>query len=259
MEVDELGSGGGSSGDPENQLVNMFSSMATEDKDNLVKALQAIVGTSVSPANCQFFLELANWNLSGAIGAYYDFDFSQQQQQPQQQLLRQDLVATDTSGPRLAILSCEAVVCEDSSLAVSCTVYNESTNDCPPGCRLVCCPESADASGGAYLCEPCQLPIMRPGSNCSCRFILPPLLAGALNDLANPGRRVRLRLVAPDGLPLTLPASTRCLDLVDLAMRGRGGAESGACADAASRSGADSPVAVNPPPSPSHADENMMD
>uniref|UniRef100_A0A8C7U897 Protein ILRUN n=1 Tax=Oncorhynchus mykiss TaxID=8022 RepID=A0A8C7U897_ONCMY len=58
--------------DPE--LMQKFSCMGTTDKDILIAEFQRLLGFQLNPAGCAFFLDMTNWNLQAAIGAYYDFE-----------------------------------------------------------------------------------------------------------------------------------------------------------------------------------------
>ncbi|KAL2104210.1 hypothetical protein ACEWY4_001078 [Coilia grayii] len=58
--------------DPE--LMQKFSCMGTTDKDILITEFQRLLGFQLNPAGCAFFLDMTNWNLQAAIGAYYDFE-----------------------------------------------------------------------------------------------------------------------------------------------------------------------------------------
>lgn len=51
-----------------------FSCMGTTDKDVLISEFQRLLGFQLNPAGCAFFLDMTNWNLQAAIGAYYDFE-----------------------------------------------------------------------------------------------------------------------------------------------------------------------------------------
>ncbi|XP_036446861.1 protein ILRUN-like isoform X1 [Colossoma macropomum] len=55
-------------------LVQKFSCMGTTDKDILITEFQRLLGFQLNPAGCAFFLDMTNWNLQAAIGAYYDFE-----------------------------------------------------------------------------------------------------------------------------------------------------------------------------------------
>ncbi|XP_048878247.1 protein ILRUN-like isoform X2 [Brienomyrus brachyistius] len=58
--------------DPE--LMQKFSCMGTTDKDVLISEFQRLLGFQLNPAGCAFFLDMTNWNLQAAVGAYYDFE-----------------------------------------------------------------------------------------------------------------------------------------------------------------------------------------
>lgn len=81
----EAGQGGGScaSGPPamegmdvdlDPELMQKFSCLGTTDKDVLISEFQRLLGFQLNPAGCAFFLDMTNWNLQAAIGAYYDFE-----------------------------------------------------------------------------------------------------------------------------------------------------------------------------------------
>lgn len=57
------------------KLLEQFSALGTTDKDELINQLKAVVGNELSNESCRFFLDLADWNLQRAIGAYFDFGF----------------------------------------------------------------------------------------------------------------------------------------------------------------------------------------
>ncbi|KAM7541433.1 hypothetical protein Aperf_G00000030315 [Anoplocephala perfoliata] len=57
------------------QLLEQFRCLGTDDREELVKEFNQIVGSGVSTSICHFFLDLASWNLQKAIGAYYDLNF----------------------------------------------------------------------------------------------------------------------------------------------------------------------------------------
>uniref|UniRef100_A0A0K8S5B5 Nbr1 FW domain-containing protein n=1 Tax=Lygus hesperus TaxID=30085 RepID=A0A0K8S5B5_LYGHE len=56
------------------QLLQQFSCLGTTDKDELIKQLQVLVGNNLSYTTAHFFLDMNNWNLQAAVGAYFDFD-----------------------------------------------------------------------------------------------------------------------------------------------------------------------------------------
>ncbi|CAL8336249.1 unnamed protein product [Lota lota] len=60
--------------DVDAELMQKFSCMGTTDKDVLISEFQRLLGFQLNPAGCAFFLDMTNWNLQAAIGAYYDFE-----------------------------------------------------------------------------------------------------------------------------------------------------------------------------------------
>ncbi|XP_028309038.1 uncharacterized protein C6orf106 homolog [Gouania willdenowi] len=60
--------------DLDQDLMQKFSCMGTTDKDILISEFQRLLGFQLNPAGCAFFLDMTNWNLQAAIGAYYDFE-----------------------------------------------------------------------------------------------------------------------------------------------------------------------------------------
>lgn len=59
--------------DLEQELLTRFSCMGTSDREVLINELQSLVGVHLSGEACAFFLEMSNWNLQTAIGAYFDY------------------------------------------------------------------------------------------------------------------------------------------------------------------------------------------
>lgn len=68
--------------DIDSSLLNRFSSMGTTDKDILISQFQSLLGFQLNPSGCAFFLDMTNWNLQSAIGAYYDFEGAPQSKVP---------------------------------------------------------------------------------------------------------------------------------------------------------------------------------
>ncbi|TMS36657.1 hypothetical protein L596_003767 [Steinernema carpocapsae] len=71
-------------GDVDGALARAMSCMATNDKETLVRQFQYILGENhaVTPEACAFFLDMNNWNLQAALGAYYDYGSSNWQGLP---------------------------------------------------------------------------------------------------------------------------------------------------------------------------------
>lgn len=55
-------------------LLQQFSCMATQDKDVLISQFENLFGNSKPGRDvCAFYLEMNNWNLSAAVGSYFEF------------------------------------------------------------------------------------------------------------------------------------------------------------------------------------------
>ncbi|XP_071955952.1 protein ILRUN-like isoform X2 [Antedon mediterranea] len=59
--------------DLDQDFMNKFSSMGTTDRDVLISEFQRLSGNS-NPNACAFFLDMNNWNLQEALGAYFDLE-----------------------------------------------------------------------------------------------------------------------------------------------------------------------------------------
>ena len=51
MEIDDL----------EQNLLNAFSSMNTNDRDDLIRQFQSLTGQNISRGTCEFFLDMNSW------------------------------------------------------------------------------------------------------------------------------------------------------------------------------------------------------
>lgn len=60
--------------DLDGQLLQQFSSLGTDDKDVLIAEFKKLLGDQPTPKECEFFLDMNNWNLQAAICSYYDFN-----------------------------------------------------------------------------------------------------------------------------------------------------------------------------------------
>ena len=58
-------------------LLSRFNALGTTDRDVLITELQRLLNFQLSQAGCVFFLDMTNWNLQAAVGAYYDFNSAQ--------------------------------------------------------------------------------------------------------------------------------------------------------------------------------------
>lgn len=63
--------------DFDSDLLSKFSCLGTTDRDVLINELQRLLDFQLNPTGCAFFLDMTNWNLQAAIGAYYDFNSTQ--------------------------------------------------------------------------------------------------------------------------------------------------------------------------------------
>lgn len=61
--------------DIDSQLLREFSAMRTTDKEVLISQFQKLLGDQrITQQECDFFLDMNNWNLQAAICSYYDFE-----------------------------------------------------------------------------------------------------------------------------------------------------------------------------------------
>jgi len=58
--------------DIDNELLQKLNTLGTRDKEDLVAQFQSIVGNQMTRGCCSFYLDMGNWNLQTALGAYYD-------------------------------------------------------------------------------------------------------------------------------------------------------------------------------------------
>lgn len=69
--------------DLESSLLQQFSCMSTNNKDDLIKEFQRLLAPNdLNAEGCKFYLELANWNLQNAVCFYFDYDAHKLLQQP---------------------------------------------------------------------------------------------------------------------------------------------------------------------------------
>lgn len=61
----------------DSQLLQQFSSLATNDKEVLIAEFQRLLGDQLNAAGCAFYLDMNNWNLQAAICSYYDLEHPQ--------------------------------------------------------------------------------------------------------------------------------------------------------------------------------------
>ncbi|KAK7486412.1 hypothetical protein BaRGS_00022336 [Batillaria attramentaria] len=83
--------------DLDGKLLQQFSSMGTTDREVLISEFQKLLGNTLNPDSCAFFLDMNNWNLQAAICSYYDFE------QPSVTLPSMSLVSDVTVGEGEAV------------------------------------------------------------------------------------------------------------------------------------------------------------
>lgn len=69
-------------------LLSKFSSLGTTDREVLINELQRLLDFQLNQAGCIFFLDMSNWNLQAAIGAYYDFNSAQSEKLPSMEFIQ---------------------------------------------------------------------------------------------------------------------------------------------------------------------------
>lgn len=80
-------------------LLQMFSSMATQDREVLVTNFKGLLGDQLSADECAFFLDMNNWNLQAAICSYFEL----QQDLPGIRLPNMSLIHDETSNEILTV------------------------------------------------------------------------------------------------------------------------------------------------------------
>lgn len=79
-------------------LLTKFSCLGTTDHDVLINELQRLLDFQLNPSGCAFFLDMTNWNLQAAVGAYYDFN-SPQDKLPSMAFIRDVTIGEGESVP----------------------------------------------------------------------------------------------------------------------------------------------------------------
>nr|XP_039273589.1 protein ILRUN-like isoform X2 [Styela clava] len=108
----------------ENSLLSRFQAMGTTDKDVLISQFQSLLGFQLNPAGCAFFLDMTNWNLQSAIGAYYDFEGAPQSKLPSMTFILDVTVGEGESVP------------PNTTFVKTWRVQNSGKEEWPPGCSL---------------------------------------------------------------------------------------------------------------------------
>ncbi|XP_057686358.1 protein ILRUN-like isoform X1 [Corythoichthys intestinalis] len=109
--------------DVDQELTQKFSCMGTTDKDILISEFQRLLGFQLNPAGCAFFLDMTNWNLQAAIGAYYDFE-SPNVNAPCMSLVKDVTIGEGESVP------------PDTRFTKTWRIQNTGTESWPPGVCL---------------------------------------------------------------------------------------------------------------------------
>lgn len=112
--------------DLDGKLLQQFSSMGTTDREVLISEFQKLLGNTLNPDSCAFFLDMNNWNLQAAICSYYDFE------QPSTTLPSMALVCDVTVGDGEA-------VAPNTRFIKTWRIKNPGTESWPPGCCLRFC------------------------------------------------------------------------------------------------------------------------
>lgn len=118
MEVDES--------DVDSMLLQQFSCMGTTDRDVLISQFHKLVGEGSNERDAAFYLEMNNWNLQEAVGAYFDLQSG----------------AVPLLPPPSLVLLEDATVGEGESVPPDTTfvktwrIQNGGREPWPPGCVL---------------------------------------------------------------------------------------------------------------------------
>jgi len=110
------------------QLLNSFSSLQTNEKDDLVVGFQSIAN-ELSYTTARFFLEMNNWNLQASLSCYFDFVASSNQNNgavpmPSMRVVRELTIGLGES------------VTPDTQFTQSWLLENNGTVVWPEGCYL---------------------------------------------------------------------------------------------------------------------------
>jgi len=138
-------------------LVGQFSSMGTTDRDVLVQQFAQLVGqqTGLDKNACEFFLEMSNWNLQAAIGAFYDYQSTNQlpgnvaTNQPSMKFVQDVTIGEGESVP------------PETQFVKTWRIQNNGSEIWPYGCQL-------KFVNGEKLgaCDQCHVRRISPGEHC---------------------------------------------------------------------------------------------
>lgn len=120
MEVDDVETG---------QLLQRFSSMQTQDRNESIVQMRRLVGGELSEAKATFYLEMANWSVPAAVGYYFDLETSNDASAPRELLPSMTFVADITVGDGESVTP-------STCFLKTWTIRNSGSEDWPVGCTL---------------------------------------------------------------------------------------------------------------------------
>lgn len=144
MDIDgssSTGEIGQNHGEIDQNLLLQFSCMNTTDREELIRQMQKLLGTSLSYNTASFFLDMSNWNLQAAICCYLDYSLP----------------------PKLPSMSLKASQSQESAVGPSAyfeqtwSIANTGTEGWPGSCRLI------QAGGEYFAATPVFVPPLPPG------------------------------------------------------------------------------------------------
>jgi len=112
------------------QLLERFSSMQTQDKQELIVQMRRLVGGehAVSESKATFYLEMANWSVPAAVGYYFDLE-NTPDMTPREHLPSMSFVADVTVGDGESVPP-------STSFLKTWTIRNSGSEAWPAGCSL---------------------------------------------------------------------------------------------------------------------------
>lgn len=105
------------------ELLNQFRTLGTTDRDVLIAEFQAVLGNTLNPESCAFFLDMNDWNLQNALCSYYDLE----QPVPVLPLMRVLEDITPGNGEAVA---------PNTNFVKAWRIKNSGNERWPPGCQL---------------------------------------------------------------------------------------------------------------------------
>ncbi|RUS70523.1 hypothetical protein EGW08_021711 [Elysia chlorotica] len=129
------------------ELLNQFRTLGTTDRDVLIAEFQAVLGNTLNPESCAFFLDMNDWNLQNAVCSYYDLE------QPVSILPSMRVLEDITLGNGEA-------VAPNTTFVKAWRIKNSGSDHWPPGCQL-------QYYSGDSMCaiERRVLPALSPGES----------------------------------------------------------------------------------------------